>query len=200
MISNKYLDYEFSLGLFKNVSEVKDFQNINYKLNALLHILNTPPGTHQDNPYLGMDTHSLLFIEGEDEIAQAQTEFKVNLMRQANLYIEEGFISDINTIMERDASNGEVTVTANIYLSNGGEVQVESRKDDTNRLTFSYVNFDKTDFSNKSNSKIVDISDHTAADKAILPIVDNDNVPTGVYIPDKNINNIVGTEENEQST
>ena len=78
MIETKHLDYEFSLGQFKNMTEVKDYRDIDYKVHTLLHILNTPPGTYQDNPYLGIDTTGLLFAEG-DEISEKAGDIKTAL-------------------------------------------------------------------------------------------------------------------------
>lgn len=120
------VDYTFGFGKYKNQNETVDTNNYEYKLNALLNIMHMVPGTLQDNPYIGIDTSGLQFVEGED-VDYELSRIRGSIQTQADQYIDHGFVSSIETDISDDTGElGSKKVTFRIILNGERGVLVTS--------------------------------------------------------------------------
>ena len=120
------VDYTFEFGKYKNQNETIDSNNYEYKLNALLNIMHMSPGTLQDNPYMGIDTTGLQFVEGE-EADYELSRVRGAIQSQADRYIDHGFVSSIETeIVDVDGELRSKQVTFKIILSGERGVLITS--------------------------------------------------------------------------
>lgn len=110
-MSTIHTDYSFEFGLYKNQKEMKDKNDISYQLQALTNLLQMPPGTNQDNPYMGIDMSGLQFAEGA-EIETTKADVLYQIKNQASKYISTDLIEDITL------------TTSNISGSNDGSKQI----------------------------------------------------------------------------
>lgn len=118
-------DFSFQIGSFRDMNLLSDDERGEYaKLNALINLLHTFPGTLQDCPGFGIDAIQYLYTEGE-EIDLAIQAMKTDIMQQADTYISRGFVTEIKVEINDGAHLGAKDISMEI-LTRGKFLKLES--------------------------------------------------------------------------
>jgi hypothetical protein len=148
---SRMIDYKFEFGKFNNMSESYDprYPDEGYKILALTHILQTRPGTYQDNPDIGLDISGIQFTEIAQNEANDKISFIQNeIIRQANMYIGDNFIESVEINMtdnKTTTTDGSKNITMNIKLRTGTVIDLESVTSNAG-LQHRSIKIDKTPF------------------------------------------------------